>query len=120
MTHTGKRAASCNVADNLASFALQLQCADTDEWIVAESDARAVGTLFVQSLLTLKHLGALAQTADALQTVCQQLLSHGTKHAPLAALPQLWLDDLLSKLDNAFKQGLVRNNGFRGVLSCVV
>ena len=59
----------------------------------------------MHSLLTLKHLGALAQTADALQTVCQQLLSHGTKHAPLAALPQLWLDDLLSKLDNAFKQG---------------
>ncbi len=80
----------------------------TDEWIVSESDATAVGTLFVQSLLTLKHLGALSQTADALQIVCEQLLSHGAKHPTLASLPQVWLDDLLTKLDNAFKQGLVR------------
>ncbi len=69
----------------------------------------AVGTLFVQSLLTLKHLGALSQTADALQVVCELLLSHGAKHPSLAALPQVWLRDLLHKLNNAFSQGLVRD-----------
>ena len=79
----------------------------TSEWTVSADDVASVGTLFMQSLLTLKHLGALAQTADALQIVCETVLSHGARHVELAALPHVWMEGLLSKLDNAFSQGLV-------------
>jgi hypothetical protein len=78
-----------------------------DDWVVSGDDVAAVGTLFLDSLLTLKHLGAQSQTAEALESVCKRLLAHGSKHLALAALPRAWMSDLLLKFDNADSLRLV-------------
>jgi hypothetical protein len=75
--------------------------------VVSSEDVVAVGTLFLESLLTLKHLGAQSQTAEALEAVCKRLLAHGSKHLSLAALPRTWMADLLQKFDNADSLRLV-------------
>jgi hypothetical protein len=70
--------------------------------------AEFVGATFVRSLLSLKHLGAVSQSASAFQNVCTALLAHGARNAALARLPGAWLEDLLQKLVSADRQDMVR------------
>lgn len=92
---------------NLPPATLLLDAGPEDDWVVSGDDVVAVGTLFLDSLLTLKHLGAQSQTAEALESVCKRLLAHGSKHLALAALPRTWMSDLLLKFDNADSLRLV-------------
>ncbi len=75
--------------------------------MLSAADVLEVGVLFKESLLTLKHLGAQAQTAEALQVVCERLLSVAGAHPTLATAPHTWMADLLHKFNRSDAYGLV-------------
>jgi Putative death-receptor fusion protein (DUF2428) len=70
-------------------------------WMLSTTSVLAVGNMMVRALLTLKHVGAVSHTGSGLQALCTKLLAHGQRNPKLAALPSLWLDDLLDKLASA-------------------
>jgi hypothetical protein len=68
--------------------------------ILTSSDIKSIGLLLLDCLGRLKHMGAIAETATALQSLTLTLLKYGSKHSYLSSLPYQWLTYLIYRLTN--------------------
>jgi hypothetical protein len=48
--------------------------------LLTAAEVHGIGLRLLRAMLTLKHMGAIAATQEALQTVCECLLHHGDAH----------------------------------------
>jgi hypothetical protein len=73
-------------------------------WLLSATTVHALGKLLMDSLLSLKHIGAVKHTTASLQSLCTKLLAHGQLHTGLSALPSRWIDNLIDTLATAKHQ----------------
>lgn len=73
-------------------------------WLLQATTVQALGVLLMESLLSLKHIGAVKHTTSSLQLLCSKLLAHGQLHTGLSSLPSVWMDTLIDRLAAAKHQ----------------
>jgi hypothetical protein len=73
-------------------------------------EIRSTGSKFLDSLCRLKHMGAISETQTSLQTVCSAILRVGDKNPELCALPGLWLETMLKKLQSEEQVFILRRS----------
>ena len=84
------------------------------EELLGESEITEAGSLILDALGRLKHMGAISEAQLALQSIATTLLRHGSKSPTLCRLPRQWLDQVLGRLQGEQQQVFIlrRSAGF--------
>ena len=94
---------TANLFGHVVSSSWQVpSLADASEpWVLSGEKAKEIGDVFLHSILTLKHLGAVEAAGDGFRRICQHLLTLAKSNSELCALPSKWLALLL--MESRFK-----------------
>lgn len=85
----------------IAKKLLPEETSSTNE-LLEEEDLKQIGQHLLDTLLLLRHRGAIETTTDGFQAVCESFTK--SKIPTLKALPQTWLNHLLDRIDNSPSQ----------------
>ena len=91
---------------------------DKGAYLLSFDSVKRIGNHLLTSLLTLKHMGAIASAGQAMYILCQRLYKVTMKNVcgvEYRALPKEWLDNLLGRVDGEKQEQqffLRRSTGF--------
>jgi hypothetical protein len=84
------------VSLGLATVVKKTLLADTEKMLVAEDQIDAIGALMLDTLLQIRHKGAIEKLSVGLQAVSEMLFA--CKNPRVSALPIAWLNGLVERV----------------------